>query len=286
VADSPSFGNNFVSAVGPTLQVNSNTAAQIFYVKSLLSPGTGLDKLTVTYSLNGTATNANSSGCVFVEYQGADPNNPLDSVSAGYGYAKGSLYDSGTAAPSNANLLVFGGGTSDATIGGTINAEPGFSPIVTNGNSITEQFINTSSPNSTLQRAQATLTGVPAGGNWLMQMAIFRDASWTVGGGWSPARPPQIVNAAQYPGSDPCAQAVAAEMGNLGAHVSVPLTTPGGIIRMSFRPAIGIYGIGWRHARIGSQRHWRWRLAATDRRANDNESVKCEGLGTAAAAWL
>jgi len=39
-----------------------------------------------------------------------------------------------------------------------------------------------------------------------MQMAVFRDASWTVTGGWNPARPAQIQFADQFPGTDPCAQ--------------------------------------------------------------------------------
>jgi hypothetical protein len=114
VKDSTSYGNSFVSAVGPTLQVASNTYAQIFYAANI-SVGTGSDTLTVTYYLNGMATNANTSGCVFVEYSGADPNYPLDSVSAGYSYSIGTAMDSGTSAPANANLLVFGGGTSDAS---------------------------------------------------------------------------------------------------------------------------------------------------------------------------
>jgi hypothetical protein len=201
VADSPSFGNNFVSAVGPTLQVGSNTAAQIFYVAGLKSPGTGLDTLTVTFS-----GSASTSGCVFVEYQGADPKYPLDSVSAGYSYGAGSLLDSGTAAPANANLLVFGGGTTDAANLVNLSVVSPFTAITANLSSITEQYINTS-PNNTLQRAQASST---ASGNWLMQMAVFRDASWTVTGGWNPARPAQVQFADQFTGTDACARAQAA----------------------------------------------------------------------------
>jgi uncharacterized repeat protein (TIGR03803 family) len=112
--------NSYVSAVGPTVQsaASSPTAAQIFYAKKTVS-GSGGDILTVTYSVNGVPTNANTSGCVFVEYQGADQNYPLDSVSeaiSNSGSPSGTL-DSGTASPANANLLVFGGGTSDITTG-------------------------------------------------------------------------------------------------------------------------------------------------------------------------
>jgi hypothetical protein len=73
VADS--YGNGvgsvnpaYPSAVGPTLQpaASSPAAAQIFYASNTKS-GSGNDTVTVTYS--GTAS---TSGCVFVEYQGAD----------------------------------------------------------------------------------------------------------------------------------------------------------------------------------------------------------------------
>jgi hypothetical protein len=67
---------------------------------------------------------------VFVEYQGADQNYPLDSVSAGYSTALNptGILDSGTAAPANANLLVFGGGTTSYT-GGSVGAGTGFSIV-------------------------------------------------------------------------------------------------------------------------------------------------------------
>lgn len=58
------------------------------------------------------------------------------------------------------------------------------------------------SGNKVLQRATAGLTGVGSPRNWLMQMAIFRDASSTVGGGWLPARLPNILDASQFPGND------------------------------------------------------------------------------------
>jgi hypothetical protein len=83
-------------------------------------------------------------------------------------------------------------------------AETGFTTVQTNPGSITEQFINSpTSPNNTLQRATATIGGiVPPTGNWVMQMAIFRDASWTVSGAWSPVRPGNIRYVDQFPGGD------------------------------------------------------------------------------------
>lgn len=201
----------YPSAVGPTAQSASNTAAQIFYAPNIL--GSHADPVTVTFS-----SAPSSSNCVIVEYSGLDQNYPLDSVSAGYSYSPGSLLDSGTAPPANGNLLVFGGGTSDSGTAGLIANSP-FAVIQKNGGSITEQLTVSPSAslplgNNTLQRAQAGLTSGP--GNWLMQMAIFRDASWTVAGAWSPVRPGQIRYAAQYPGAD-CGAKINAAEADLGS---------------------------------------------------------------------
>ena len=144
-----------------------------------------------------------SSGCVVAEYSGADIYYPLDSVSAAYSTSGNptALLDSGTVAPANANLLLFGGGTWDA---GSLIAGPSFTSVQASpsGSSITEQQIV--SGNNTLQRATAIPNPAPSGsgGNWLMQMAVFRDASWTVGGGWTPVRPYQVLDASQFPGVD------------------------------------------------------------------------------------
>jgi hypothetical protein len=187
--------NSYASAVGPTLQsaASTPTSAQIFYAKSIAG---GSDTVTVTYS--GTVSSAS---CVIVEYSGLDQNYPLDSVSAGYSYSPGSLLDSGTAAPANANLLVFGGGNWS---GGSLIAGTGFTSIQASGGSITEQEVV--SGNNTLQRATAipNPNGNAPGttGNWVMQMAVFRDASWTVAGGWTPIRPAQVLDATQFPGVD------------------------------------------------------------------------------------
>jgi hypothetical protein len=200
----------FPSAVGPTIQSASNTAAQIVYQNNI-NHTTGTDNVVVTF--NGTATTAS---CVAVEYSGADLNYPLDSVSAGYSTSGNptSLSDSGTVAPANANLLVFGGGIND---GGTVIAGSGFTGIqahsVGSGGAITEQNTSAISGNNVLQRATACVGSgslCSAGiGNWLMQMAVFRDASWTVAAGWSPARTGQIFDASLFPGGIPSANASA-----------------------------------------------------------------------------
>jgi hypothetical protein len=183
----------FPSAVGPTTQSASDTVAQIFYVVS--NGNSGSYQATVLYS--GSGPNV-SSGCVVAEYSGTDPNYPLDSVSAGYSTSGNptSLLDSGTVAPANSNLLLFAGGVSDS---GTANAGTGFTGIqshnFSSGMAITEQNSSTITGNNVLQRATVCLSDVSClapSGNWVMQMAIFRDASWTVSGGWAPARFGQV----------------------------------------------------------------------------------------------
>jgi hypothetical protein len=206
VTDSSGFGKSFPSAVGPTLQVASNTYAQIFYAKSINAVPLQKDTLTVSYFLNGVLSNATTSGCVFVEYQGADLNNPLDSVSEAVSTSGNptSTLDSGTAAPANADLLAFGAGTIDA--GGAI-AGSGFTAIQSHLGSITEQ--NIIAGNNALQRATAGLTsGGP--GNWVMQMAVFRAATWTIAQGSSSTRFHGVLDASQFPGSDVGAQIMAA----------------------------------------------------------------------------
>jgi hypothetical protein len=161
--------NTFVTAVGPTIQSASGTAAQIVYAKAI-NPGT--DNIAIQFANSGSAT---SVSCVAVEYSGLDTFNPLDSAHAGFSYSPSGTLDSGAAAPANASLLLFGGGTGD---GGSLIAGGSFTAIQASGGSITEQEVVSS--NNTLQRATAILNpsnGPGATGNWLMQMAVFRDAS-------------------------------------------------------------------------------------------------------------
>jgi len=123
VQDSVVPSNTFYSAVGPTLQsaASTPTSAQIFYAKNITgTTPPNKDTVTVTFTCPSTNPSCTSptitaGGVVAVEYSGADLNYPLDSVSAGYSTAGNptGLLDSGTVAPANANLLLFGGGTTD-----------------------------------------------------------------------------------------------------------------------------------------------------------------------------
>jgi hypothetical protein len=216
--------NTWYSAVGPTLQLAASTptTAQLFYAKNI-NPSTGGDPIRVTYSCpyspgppptgNPTCTTSPSitlAGVVVAEFSGADTMYPLDSVSAGYSTSGNPTYllDSGNTAPANSNLMVFGGGITDS---GTLLEETNFNLIQkhmvgTAGGAITENS-NAISGNNVLQRATAciesgSVCATTSSGNWLMQMAVFRDASWTVAGGWTPVRIAQILDASQFPGSD------------------------------------------------------------------------------------
>jgi len=141
-------------------------------------------------------------------------------------------------APANSNLLVFAGGISD---GGAANAGTGFTSIQSRsftggGSAITEQNSSAITGNNTLQRATACLSALTPcpttpTGNWLMQMAVFRDASSTVAGGWPPARLGQVLYASQFPGSDASAKiqnAIAALPPSGGTVSAIDLQDPGG----------------------------------------------------------
>ncbi len=186
--------NFFYSAVGPTVQLAASTptTAQVFYAKKI-NASSGGDQITVTYSCpysvgppatgNPACTTTPSialAGVVVVEYSGLDTLNPLDSVSAGYSASANptGLLDSGNVAPANSNLLLFAGGITD---NGTVGAGIGFSSILSHsfssGSAITEQNSSAITGNNVLQRATADLSGVSTTGNWVMQVAVFRDAS-------------------------------------------------------------------------------------------------------------
>lgn len=219
VQDSPTLNNTFYSAVGPTLQsaASTPTTGQIFYAKSI--NGGSADTVTVTFTGTGTISSA---GAVIVEISDADHSNPLDSTAAAFSTSGNptSQLDSGAVAPANANLLVFGAGTSDANI--LPSPGSGFTTLQRNSSpgSITEYIVI--SGNNTLRRANASES---ATSDWLMQMAVFRDASWTVTGGWTPIRVGRILDASQFPGSNTGAQInnAAAALPSTGGEIDVPL---------------------------------------------------------------
>ena len=206
VSDSTTPANTFSSAVGPTLQSASSTpiTGQLFYTKNIQGSGVGNDTITVTFTCPATCVSPTiaSAGVAVAEYSGADLNYPLDSVSAGHGNSTGTALDSGYSAPAFPTLMVFGAGIVDA--GGTPTHGTGFATRESNSSGFCALAEDDVTPTAgSLQHANATCAN---SGNWLMQMAVFRDASPTVTGGWSPSRPSKILYADQYPGADACIQ--------------------------------------------------------------------------------
>lgn len=200
VTDSKSDGIKgiFPSAVGPTVQPNTTvpTNAQIFYAANITGTGVGnYDKVTVTFTCPssntacGMSPTLTTAGVVAAEYSGADIYYPLDSFSAGYSTSGNptTLLDSGTVAPANSNFEVFGAGITTATGGAVAGSNFTSLQSASNpslGSAIVEDNTNPITGNNVLWRATASSSS----GTWLMQMAIFRDASWTVASGWAPVR--------------------------------------------------------------------------------------------------
>jgi hypothetical protein len=221
--------DTYVSAVGPTVQPTqasgTPTSAQVFYAKNIQTGG-GADTVTVT--LTGPAgTPVPSFGMVMVEYSGLDQNYPLDSVSEAISNSgsPSNALDSGTSSPANASLLVFGGGFIDYGSGNIVPGS-GFSVVqsgaIGSASAITEQNTTAITTNNALQRATACLGPSSINpcssytGNWLMQMAIFRAASWTNAQGTSSTRSHQVLDASQFPGAD-CGMKVNAAEAALGS---------------------------------------------------------------------
>jgi hypothetical protein len=203
--------NKFVSAVGPTQSASSTPiTAQMFYARNITGT-TFPTKDTVTVTFTGSISLA---GVVAVEYSGLDHGNPLDDVSAGYSNSgsPGSMFDSGWAplglvpltTGTNQNVLIFGAAVADAS--GTPTPGTNFTLVQSNGTSLglcgltEEHFFQAGG--SVFQHAPSSC----GSGNWLAQMAVFRSATWTVAGGWSPVRPYLVYDATQFSGTDPCAQ--------------------------------------------------------------------------------
>ncbi len=163
-----------------------------------------------------------------MEYSGPDTVNPLDSVSGASSLSTGLLLNSGFAALSSTTVVAFGGGLTDSNYTPT----PGSNFVLvkstsgaTSPGAITEEDIFSGTPSALpLQAATAgPATGTSSPGNWIMQMAAFRAATSMVAGGWSPVRPPDEVNAAQYPGVDICVQAQNAGIANPYATILMPI---------------------------------------------------------------
>jgi hypothetical protein len=156
-----SQGNTFSNAVGPTTQSTSGVNSQIFFAKNVAGSGADTVTVTVTYSASATTCSV-----VIAEYTGLDQISPLDVTSANTG--AGTTLDSNVATPTFVNELVFGAGSVSA---GTASPGNGFGSIQASGGSIAEDNVLISNAQ---QRATAAAS---SSGNWVMQLATFRDSS-------------------------------------------------------------------------------------------------------------
>ena len=147
-------GNTYTRAVGPT----SNTGLQqaIYYAKNIAGGSN-----TVTVKFNQAAAYPDVR---ILEYSGLDPTSPLDVTAGAAG--SGTSANSGSATTTSANELIFGAGSTT----GTDFTQPGtgFTTRIVNiyGNLAEDKTVSSAGSNS------ATATN--SGGNWVMQMATFK----------------------------------------------------------------------------------------------------------------
>lgn len=148
-----SVGNTYTRAVGPT--TNTGLQQSLYYAKSIVG---GSNTVTVTFSQPATYPDMR-----IAEYSGADPLNPLDAKVAASG--SGTAANSGSAATTSANELIFGSGTTGTAF---TSAGTGFTSRMINiyGNIVEDRTVSATGNYS----ATATTSSAP----WVMQMATFR----------------------------------------------------------------------------------------------------------------
>ena len=175
---SDSSGNTYTLAVGPTA-ISGVESLSIYYAKNIAAAAAGANTVTVTFS-----TGAAYPDIRILEYQGADPNNPVDVTVASSGNSASS--SSGAVTTTNAaDLLV----AANLVQTGTTGAGTGFtSRMITqpDGDIVEDRMVTTTGSYS------ATAPVSPSG-QWIMQMVAFRAASG--GGGPTPPTAPGNLTA-------------------------------------------------------------------------------------------
>jgi fibronectin type 3 domain-containing protein len=153
-------GNTYTRAVGPTV-ISGMLSQSIYYAKNILSAGAGANSVTVTFSAAAIYPDIR-----ILEYNGADPNSPVDVTAAATGNSATS--NSGSVTTTNATDLLFGANTVQTT---TLAAGSGFtSRLLTSpdGDMAEDSMVTASGSYS----ATAPLIA----GQWIMQMVAFRTA--------------------------------------------------------------------------------------------------------------
>jgi hypothetical protein len=154
-------GNNYVVAVGPTVQTGLATQA-IYYATNIVAAGAGSNTVTVTFN-----SNANSPDLRILEYAGVNTTNPIDGTGATIGTNSTS---STSLTTTNANDLIFA-----ANLVQTITTGPGTgftSRVITqpDGDIAEDELVTTTGTHT------ATAPVSPPGG-WIMQALGLRAAN-------------------------------------------------------------------------------------------------------------
>jgi hypothetical protein len=193
-----SSGNVYARAVGPT--VMSGVASQaIYYAANIASAAASANTVTVAFN-----TAAVYPDIRILEYAGIAASNPFDAGAAGSGSA--SPASSGAATTTNPNDLLVG---ADLTVEETSAAGGGFTSrmITVPDADIAEDRIVTA-----VGSYAATATINPAGAT-IMQLAAFKAAAGSGGGGATPTAPANLVATAAGTTSISLAWTAATESG-------------------------------------------------------------------------
>jgi fibronectin type 3 domain-containing protein len=152
-------GNTYTRAVGPTV-LSGSLSQSIYYAKNIASAAAGANIVTVTFSVAAVYPDIR-----ILEYNGADPNNPVDVTGAGSGNSVTS--SSAAATTTNPTDLIFGANMVESYTNGP-------------GSGFTMR-ISTSPDGDIAEDQMVTATGsyratAPVGmaGPWIMQMVAFR----------------------------------------------------------------------------------------------------------------
>lgn len=155
--------NTYALAVGPTIL--SGVASQsVYYAKNIAAAGAGTNVVTVTFSAAAAYPDIR-----ILEYNGADPNTPVDVTAGATGNSATS--SSGSATTSNASDLLFG-----ANLVQTVTTAPGtgFTTRV-----LTTPDGDIAEDEKVTAAGSYSATATVVSGQWIMQMVAFRAASST-----------------------------------------------------------------------------------------------------------
>jgi fibronectin type 3 domain-containing protein len=151
-------GNTYTRAVGPTA-IAGTLSQSIYYAKSIAPAGAGANIVTVTFSVAAAYPDIR-----ILEYNGADPGNPVD-VTAGTSGNSGTS-NSGSAITTNATDLLFGANMVATT---TVGPGSGFTTRL-----LTSPDSDIAEDRMVAATGSYSATAIIGSGQWVMQMVAFR----------------------------------------------------------------------------------------------------------------